>query len=167
MPIAKSLGKVQKQKGGTKLHPKGRKIKQLTRAQLRQDKLQTNKSMRSDAQSQKLLRLHFFKSFIEKIEQESYTIPEIHDMIVAYIERNSDELDQLKSQRRPGRPSSSRQDSLQMQLEYDDREYNDGFTLPDLRDPQVVKALKAWKGSVGGTNTLVSIRIARDASEPC
>lgn len=140
---------------------------QLTRAQLRQDKLQTNKSMRSDAQSQKLLRLHFFKSFIEKIEQESYTIPEIHDMIVAYIERNSDELDQLKSQRRPGRPSSSRQDSLQMQLEYDDREYNDGFTLPDLRDPQVVKALKAWKGSVGGTNTLVSIRIARDASGPC
>lgn len=167
MPIAKSLGKVEKQKGGNKLHPKGRKIKQLTRAQIRQDRLQVQKSKRSDAQSQKLLRLHFFKSFIEKIEQESYTISEIHDMVVAYIERNNDELDQLKAQRRPGRPSSSRQDSLQMQLEYDNREYNDGFTLPDLRNPQIVKALQAWQGSQGGTNTLEFIRLARDASEPC
>lgn len=167
MPIAKSLGKIQKAKGSNKLHPKGRKIKQLTRAQLRQDKLQANKSLRSEAQNQKLLRLHFFKTFTEKVNQESYTIPELHQMIVAYIERDNDELETLKSQRRPGRPSSSRQDTLQMQLEYDNREYNDGFMLPDLRNPETVKALAAWQGSVGGTNTLTSIRLARDGTEPC
>jgi translation machinery-associated protein 16 len=55
MPLAKNLNKVRKKvsSGTGAVHPKGRKYKQLTRAELRTQKLATDKSKRHQAKEDK------------------------------------------------------------------------------------------------------------------
>lgn len=55
MPLAKNLNKIQKKviSGTGAVHPKGRKYKQLTRAELRVHKLAADKTKRNHAKEDK------------------------------------------------------------------------------------------------------------------
>jgi len=91
------------------------------------------------------------------------TTTTIQEAITQYINRNSDELTRLKSERRPGRPPSTREDLLNNMLKQEEDEYKSGFEIPDLQDEKNVEALQEWTGE---WNTMMSrikfVRVARD-----
>jgi translation machinery-associated protein 16 len=92
------------------------------------------------------------------------TIPEIQDLIEIYMGRFDSDLDALKEERRPGRPASTREAELKLQMEHDVKEYASGFWIPDLEDAQVLATLKEWGGSWVALNTMKFVRISKDGS---
>lgn len=101
-------------------------------------------------------------NFLAEFPERGCLYPHKNTNLFSYISRNDDELEQLKASRRPGRPTSSRQDTLQRILEHETQEFNAGFNLPDLSDSMVVKNLRNWSEDSGGLNTLTIIRISKD-----
>ncbi|KAK4697111.1 translation machinery-associated protein 16, partial [Lecanoromycetidae sp. Uapishka_2] len=78
-----------------------------------------------------------------------------------YLSRHDEELAELKSQRRPGRPSSTREDLLKQHTQTEDREYTGGFWMPDLTDGGNLKTLRGWNGEWTALNTLKYVRVSR------
>ena len=81
-----------------------------------------------------------------------------------YLNRDDEALAELKSQRRPGRPSSTREDLLKQQMAMEDNEYSAGFWIPDMQDEGNLEKLRRWNGDWGYLSTLKYIRLARNGS---
>ena len=81
-----------------------------------------------------------------------------------YLDHYSEEIAQLKRERRPGRPSTSREDQVKRSIVTEGGEYEAGYWLPDLRDVKNVEALREWSGQWSALNTLKFIRLSRDGS---
>jgi translation machinery-associated protein 16 len=77
-------------------------------------------------------------------EKESFTEDEVRDLIKVYIGRNDDELEELQSLHRKGRPrpKASREDAIMLIKEKESLEFNSGFLLPDLGDKENVQKLR-------------------------
>lgn len=164
MPIARSLAKVQKRKADSNLHPNGRKIKQLTRATLREQRVERHRQTRQPAQQRRIIRLQFIKRFVEQLNGENIDLNVIHTLIQAYVDRLNQEIEELERQRRPGRPRPAKLDSLLHQREKDEQEYKDGFEIPNLLSPATVRAVLSWEGSLGGLSSIKDwIRVAKDS----
>ena len=73
--------------------------------------------------------------------------------------RDNEELLQLKAERRPGRPSSAREDLLRQGMEMEEREYHAGYWIPDMEDEKNLAALRAWSGEWENLNILKFIRV--------
>lgn len=80
----------------------------------------------------------------------------------SYLGRQNEELAELKSQRRPGRPSSTREDLLQQSITTEDREYNVGFWIPDMQDEGNLRILREWNGEWTALNNLMFLRLSRE-----
>lgn len=81
---------------------------------------------------------------------------------IRYIQRDGEELGRLESERRPGRPSSTREDLLKRRVDTENREYEAGFWIPDMEDADNVAQLERWTGEWTSLNTLKYIRFTRD-----
>lgn len=82
-------------------------------------------------------------------------------MNISYLNRYDEELAEVKSQRRPGRPSSTREDLLQQFMTTEDREYNGGFWIPELQDEGNLRILREWNGEWTALNTFKFVRLSR------
>jgi translation machinery-associated protein 16 len=82
-----------------------------------------------------------------------------------FISRDDEELSKLKASRRPGRPSSNRQDLLEQKINTEKKEFETGFKVPDLSDKTSVGHLKNWKGDRSGLSIIKFIRITKDMTE--
>lgn len=80
-----------------------------------------------------------------------------------YIARDDEELAGLRTQRRSGRPSSSQEDQIRHRIEMEENEFKSGFWIPDLRDDEGVRKLRAWNGNWSSLNTLKFVRISRES----
>lgn len=166
MPIGRSIRTVkEKIKGSEKqLHPYARKFKQVNRASLREDKLVAKKTERMHARADTSTRLLFFSQTAKQTpEKLSWTVDEIKEITEVYLARDDDELEALKKSRRPGRPSSSKQDMLQMRTDKEQHEYKTGYMVPHLGDEETVRALKTYNGR-GSMANAVYIRIRPDST---
>lgn len=83
-------------------------------------------------------------------------------MTTSYLSRYDEELAELKSQRRPGRPCSTREDLLQQLITTEDREYNGGFWIPNMQDVGNLRILREWNGEWTALNTFKYVRLSRD-----
>ncbi|ODV62739.1 Tma16p ASCRUDRAFT_23111, partial [Ascoidea rubescens DSM 1968] len=161
MPIAKNLNKVSKsiEKSKTVLHPKGRKLKQLNRANLRNGKLLAKKSSRLNLKQSLIHRLDYIKNELNSnklySKKDILTHEEANALILNYINRNLTELNDLKKNRRPGRPISNRQNLLQNLLDSELTEFNkNGFHFPDLSLASNLVYIRNWNGTLGATTIL-------------
>ena len=82
----------------------------------------------------------------------------------SYIGRHDQELGELKNQRRPGRPSSAREDKILQLITTEDREYNGGFWIPDLQDQANLRTLCEWNGEWTAMNLFKYVRLSRDGT---
>ena len=48
-------------------------------------------------------------------------------IIPSFVHQHDEEFNELKKERRPGRPASTREDLLRMKIAQDEKEYEDGF----------------------------------------
>lgn len=168
MPLSKSLSKVSKSVGKSKaaIHVKGRNFKRLNRATLRQQKLHHKKSLHLE---QKLNELHIVKYIQDEIlqvpEKEMFGLKEMKAYIENFLGRFHLELAQLKADRKKGRPPCNRQLLLEEKIKHDEKVYITGIKIPDISNKDVVKSLRKWNGTIGGTTVLRYTFISRDMQE--
>lgn len=169
MPVGKSLSKIQKKVEKTgksaSLHPQSLKLKQLNRATLRKEKISKQKATRDSLKDDKNLRIHFFKDAVNLDDKKTYDLEEMKQFINAFISRDDNELEKLKSDRRPGRPASSRQDLLENRIRQEKKEFHSGFKMPNLSDKKTVEHLKNWSGDHSGLSIMKFIRVTNEMTE--
>lgn len=91
-----------------------------------------------------------------------WTEAEIHAAVQTYLSRSDTALAQLKSERRPGRPASTKQTLLEQSIKTEKQEYEAGFWIPDLRDEDTVKKVAEWKGQWNGLGTMRFCRVVKE-----
>lgn len=83
-------------------------------------------------------------------------------MIEDFLGRDDEELLKLKTERRAGRPASTRQTLLEQARAQEQGEYASGFWVPDLEDAANLRKLKEWNGQWAGLATLKFSRISKE-----
>lgn len=156
MPLVKSLHKVTKklakQSAGS-LHVKGRKFKQLNRAHERENKLKVRKLQHMEQKNHELLfYVHIQDRINEDSEKETFTVEDMRNFVEEYVSRDDVELEQMETDRRPGRPLTSRQQLLQEKRKQDEHIFETGFRLPDVSDKLTVERLRKWNGTSGAVS---------------
>lgn len=87
------------------------------------------------------------------------TPQQVRELIETYLDRQSNEIRQLRAEQRPGRPLSKRIDELLLIQKTERAEYEGpGFEMPDLTSGTNLEALKKWDGT---RESLDLIRITR------
>jgi len=170
--FAKVYKHVSKKKGAkpTALNANSRDSRSLIRAGIRDQRVSKTESLRQKLNLPYLNRTVFIQESLfgededarEAIEARAYDIAEVQDLIETFLERHSEEYEQEKAARRPGRPASGREEVLKKNEATERHEYEAGFWVPDLSDADNVKAFKEWKGTWIGLNIIKFVRITKD-----
>ncbi|KAL6721157.1 translation machinery-associated protein 16 [Lecanora helva] len=161
------LSKVQKKltkkhgKSAVTLHENSRDAQKLRRQGARSERLEKLAVARAKGHQPLLQRIAFFQG-VAKAAEGAIGPGKIHELVQSYLGRHDEELAELESQRRPGRPSSTREDLLRQAMHAEHREYNSGFWAPDTRDESNLIMLRDWNGEWTALNTFKYIRISRD-----
>jgi translation machinery-associated protein 16 len=108
-----------------------------------------------------VMRIKSFQSYTTEHEAP-LSVSEIQAMIEDYLGRDDEEVLKLKTERRAGRPASTRQTLLEQNQAVEQGEYASGFWVPDLENAEVLKKLKEWNGKWAGLATLKFVRISRE-----
>lgn len=82
-------------------------------------------------------------------------------MRASFISRDDEELEEIRSQRRPGRPASKAEERLAEAKDAEEREHKGGFWVPDLRDEDSRSKLEGWNGDWAGLNSLHFVRVVK------
>lgn len=165
----KSLSKLQsritKKKGaaGSKtLHENSRDARALDRAALRHEKIGRQQNVRSLATQPYLERIAVFQDTLRNSEKEMFDDEDMKDTIIAYLRRDEDELAELQATRRPGRPTSTREDAIKARRDQEEKEFLSGFWCPDCRNGETVAFLKAWRGTWNELAVFKFVRVNKE-----
>ncbi|KAK6205544.1 translation machinery-associated protein 16 [Scheffersomyces amazonensis] len=169
MPLAHNLNKVTKNlsKSTASIHIKGRKFKQLNRATLRDKKITEKKQKSLEQKTNELAILFFLQKLIKEQFKaaEVFTLVEMQSFIELFIGRFDDELAQLRKDRRPGRPQTSRQQILEEKVKHEEHIYHTGYKIPNLTDKDTVEKLRVWNGTTGATTGMKFVLITKQTKQ--
>lgn len=82
-----------------------------------------------------------------------------------YINRDAAEIEQLKQERRKGRPPSRREEALKQRTDTEEKEFKTGFWMPNFGDDDVLASLKRWNGQWSGLSSLKFVRFTTDGGK--
>ncbi|PVH92966.1 hypothetical protein DM02DRAFT_542511 [Periconia macrospinosa] len=165
--VSNRLGKVQKHvakkkgKNVASLHENSRDTKRIQSAALRDQKLNRVTALREKQNKSYILRIKSFQSYTAE-HTTALPLATIQSMIEDYLGRDDDLLASLQSERRAGRPPSTRETQLQQQRATEQAEYASGFWVPDLENEETLKKLKDWDGRWSGLATMGFVRISKE-----
>lgn len=92
----------------------------------------------------------------------------VHTFITQnFLTRHDDELQELKADRRPGRPPHKREIELKEIIAKESQEYEEGLELPDLTNVTNVKLLRDWQGDPQALPLFRMVRISGKYPEQC
>jgi translation machinery-associated protein 16 len=108
-------------------------------------------------------------------------LPDIKLITARFVHQYEEEYNEIKKERRAGRPASTREDVLKLKISQDEREWETGFcksadpgdhcfvltvfiVLPDLTDADNVIFLDRWDGTWSYLPTLKWVRICKDGT---
>lgn len=161
--LAKVQKHVKKKKGEkiNALHENSRDAQRLRGARARDDRVARLSAVRDKANKQWIDRVVFFQ---ERLPETLHPldVEKIQLLIEEYLRRNDDELEDLKLERRPGRPPSSRQNLLEQQVKAEEQEYESGFWIPNLQDEETLVKLDRWKGDWVGLGIMRFVRVSKN-----
>lgn len=149
-------------------HPYSRRATQLARVHLRKDKLTQAKAVRNRSSSAKVDRL---STLILMLPDNVDCLPDlvsVHTFVKsAFLTRHDDEIAQLESDRRPGRPPPKRLQELKDLKVKELQDYNDGIEIPDLTNKTNVELLRDWEGDPHAMPTFRMVRISGQYLDQC
>ncbi|AEO68072.1 uncharacterized protein THITE_2117414 [Thermothielavioides terrestris NRRL 8126] len=164
--MAKTLEKTRKQIAKKRngaieaLHEKSRDSKRLHRAQVRDDRLEKIAEARRKKDQPLLARAAFFQAFAREQGNKAVELEAIQSKINEFVHQYDEEYEEVKKARRPGRPPSMKEDLLRMKISALEKEYRDGFYLPDLRSEANVQLLSRFEGSWSYLANLAWVKIS-------
>ncbi|RDL31894.1 Uncharacterized protein BP5553_09296 [Venustampulla echinocandica] len=145
----------------TALHENSRDSQRLRRAQMRDDRLARVASARKKGDQPLIVRAAFFREVVRENDGNPLELPAIHSHIETFVHQHDEEFSALKKERRAGRPASTREDILRTKIAVDEKEYENGFYLPDLTDADNVVFLQRWDGDWSYLSTLKWVWISK------
>lgn len=163
--LAKVQKHVTKKKGAkaTSLHENSRDSKRLRSAGARDDRVARLTAVRQHANKQWLDRVAFFQDRLPETLHPLET-EKIQALVQDYLARSDEELEQLKAERRSGRPASTRQTLLEQQRNMEGKEFESGFWMPNLQDEETLTRLDGWKGDWVGLGVMRFVRVSREGA---
>lgn len=94
--------------------------------------------------------------------------PNKHRKLICYflrwVHRDDAELSRMQSERRAGRPASTKEDLLKQRINRELEEFRTGFYVPNLENMENMEWLQRWDGSVGSLAQVKFTRISKDES---
>ncbi|KAF1824864.1 uncharacterized protein K489DRAFT_313953 [Dissoconium aciculare CBS 342.82] len=138
---------VSKKKGAkmNSLHENSRDAQRLRKASVRDERVLKTVSTKEKANHHWLDRVSFFQDNLPDT-LHPMEMSRVQDLIEEWLSRHDEEVATLKSERRPGRPATTRQTLLEQAIHAERLEYESGFWMPNLRDEESLIKLDAWKG---------------------
>ncbi|KAL1301654.1 hypothetical protein AAFC00_005874 [Neodothiora populina] len=153
--------RVNKKKGNTTaLHENSRDALRLRSAVARDDRVARLGALREKHNEPHMLRVLHFHDVIAD-DQEPLSDEKVHEAINSYLDRDNETLDDLRAERRPGRPPNPKQTLLEQQRATEQREYEYGFWMPDMQDANNLAKLKEWKGEWVGLGQIKFVRVEK------
>lgn len=147
-------------------HPNSRRALQLQRIDHRTNKLQLAKKLRKKSTDNKTERI---LSLIILLPPDLRYVPDLaylHSFIQSsFLERHSDELKEIESQHRPGRPTPMALIQLREKVARERTEYENGIDIPDLMNEANVKLLRDWQGDANALGLFRFVRISGNDKE--
>ncbi|KAF2481826.1 translation machinery-associated protein 16 [Neohortaea acidophila] len=160
------LSKVQKhvrKKKGDKinsLHENSRDARRLRRAGTRDDRVARGSAVREKLNRRWIDRVFFCQDRLPAT-LHPLGLEEVQEIVEEYLARHDEELEQLKAERRAGRPPSTRQTLLEQQKTVDAQEYESGLWLPNLQDEETLVKLDVWQGDWTGLANMRFVRLEK------
>ncbi|PWN48267.1 hypothetical protein IE53DRAFT_389543 [Violaceomyces palustris] len=149
-------------------HPDSRRAAQLARVRLRKQKLQGASKARGKQVSSKVDRI---LTMILLLPEEKAFLPDLyslHDFVTTfYLDRHSDEMEEILGEKRVGRPPSKREVELTDLMQRERIEYRQGIEIPDLCSEVNVKLLREWKGDPQALPMFRMVRISGTYRDQC
>ncbi|KZF21833.1 hypothetical protein L228DRAFT_269287 [Xylona heveae TC161] len=163
--MPRSLNKVQKKiskKRGKvdSLHENSRDTQRLLRAGMREEKIARLHAARNKNHQPHLYRVAFFQEIANQTDK-LLDVPGMQKLIERFIHRDDEELSRLKKERRPGRPSSTREDMLKQRMAQEEKEWESGFWMPDMADAINMEKLRNWNQEWASLSPMLFVRINR------
>ncbi|KFX98514.1 hypothetical protein O988_04308 [Pseudogymnoascus sp. VKM F-3808] len=146
------------------LHENSRDSMRLRRASNRDEKLKRVGTAKRKDNQPLIVRAAYFQEAVRKNDGKELTIEQITPLIEEFVHQNDEEFAEIKAERRPGRPASTREDVLRIRIAKDVKEWENGFYLPDLTIPDNAVYLDRWDGSWAYLPTLKWVTIAKDGT---
>ncbi|KAJ3261188.1 hypothetical protein HK103_006497 [Boothiomyces macroporosus] len=146
-------------KGLDKAHPYSRKASQMKRAILRTSTMSTKDSLRQEPKQRVVDKLLWFKEKADDV----LTLDQLREVIEEYINRNMEEIMELKKNWRQGRPKPNRLDLLENLHSKEMQDFKLGFEVPDLTNKDVIDYYKVWKGDYNAISDIKIVRVKQTA----
>ncbi|WWC62414.1 uncharacterized protein I303_105010 [Kwoniella dejecticola CBS 10117] len=138
-------------KGKENLHPSSRKAAQLTRVNLRVDKLKSQTKARKDYADAKLQRPLFFLHSLSS--PHPLSLPSLKALITdVYLARFDSRIEEISSERRAGRPKPKEMLELEEIKRREWNEYESGMEVPDLTHGPTSRLMYSWVQSETSMN---------------
>ncbi|KAL2257256.1 hypothetical protein VTK26DRAFT_421 [Humicola hyalothermophila] len=160
--LEKTRKQIAKKRNGAieALHEKSRDSKRLHRAQVRDDRLEKLAEARRKKDQPLLARATFFQQVVNELGNKPLEMAVIHSKIHEFVHQYDEEYEAVKKTRRPGRPASTKEDLLRMKIYDLEKEYRDGFYMPDLTTEQNVAMLNRFEGSWSFLSNLAWVKVS-------
>ncbi|KAG9247465.1 translation machinery-associated protein 16 [Calycina marina] len=161
--VAKTRKKISKKKGNniTALHENSRDVQRLKRAEMRDHKLVRVASARRKHDQPLVVRAAYFQEAVRANDQKPLELSAIQNLIHDFVHQHDEDYSMMKKERRAGRPASTREDMLKMKIAADEKEYENGFYMPDLADTDNVIYLDRWEGTYTYLSSLKWVLVSR------
>jgi len=145
--LEKARKAIKKKKNGTldALHENSRNARRLHKAQIRDERLDKQAILKQKFDKPLVHRVVFFQEWTRANDNKPYDLEAIQSKIKEFVRQYDEEYNDLRSQRRPGRPASSREDLLKAKIEALEKEHRDGFYMPDLTLEKNTQLLDRWE----------------------
>ncbi|KAM0716150.1 hypothetical protein Q7P37_008664 [Cladosporium fusiforme] len=137
---------VTKKKGANSkaLHENSRDALRIKKAAMRDDRVSRKHKIQKGANEGWLNRIAFFKEHLPDT-LHPFDKAELQAAAEEYLTHMDEEIHQLQSERRAGRPASTRQQLLEQAKDGEKKEYESGLWMPNLQDEQTLIKLDAWQ----------------------
>ncbi|KAJ2267412.1 translation machinery-associated protein 16 [Coemansia sp. RSA 371] len=87
--------------------------------------------------------------------QKTWTLMEMRSLLDEYLQRNNEDMDELKTKREETRGLSPKEELFVQVVETERKEAKlAGLDVPDLNNGLVVKTLRIWDGDVNSITTI-------------
>ncbi|KAK1766523.1 translation machinery-associated protein 16 [Phialemonium atrogriseum] len=163
--MAKTLEKTRKQiskkRNGVvdSLHEFSRDSRRLRRALLRDERLEKMAGSRKKNNKPLLERASFFQRAIRENDGRPLQIEAVQSKIQEFIHQYDEEYETITKARRAGRGASAREDLLKAKISSLEKEYQNGFFLPDLTTVENVPLLDRWEGTWSYLTNVTWVRV--------
>ncbi|KAJ5885250.1 hypothetical protein N7495_009760 [Penicillium taxi] len=156
--ISKKRGKVEA------LHEFSRDARRLRRAGARDDRVASSNTTTMKARQPYMDRIDYFHDAVASLE-EPLSDSEMAELVQQCINRDVEEIEQLKKEQRKGRPPTRRQEALTQRTQTEEKEFKTGFWMPDLTDASVLVALKKWNAQWSGLSQMKFMRLLQSGEK--